>query len=263
MTKPQTKMEQPDHLSRDALQAFDNLFGLHPGYRPVHAKGILLSGTFTPSSSTRTLTGAPHVSRPPVPIALRVSDFSGIPAIPDYDENASPRGFAVRFYLTEHVHTDIIAHSVDAFPTRTAEEFVEFLRAIGAKGPGGPKPTPTESFLATRPAALAFVQAPKRILTSSAKESFYSVSVYKFTNNEGVSKSAATASFLGTATIISSHPRPSRRTRVFSSTKLRTELRMARSGCVSWFRWHRMEALTIPPSSGLLTVLWRNSALSS
>ena len=135
MTKPQTKMEQLDPLSRDALQAFDELFGLHPGYRPVHAKGILLSGIFTPSSSIRTLTRAPHVSRPSIPIALRFSDFTGIPAIPDYDENASPRGFAVRFYLAEHVHTDIIAHSVDAFPTRTAEEFVEFLRAIGASGP--------------------------------------------------------------------------------------------------------------------------------
>jgi catalase len=109
MTKPQTRMEQPDHLSRDTLQAFDNLFGLHPGYRPVHARGILLSGTFTPPPSIRTLTRAPHVSRPFSPIALRLSDFTGIPAIPDYDENASPRGFAVRFYLTEHVHTDIIA----------------------------------------------------------------------------------------------------------------------------------------------------------
>lgn len=188
MTKPQTKMEQLDPLSRDALQAFDELFGLHPGYRPVHAKGILLSGIFTPSSSIRTLTRAPHVSRPSIPIALRFSDFTGIPAIPDYDENASPRGFAVRFYLAEHVHTDIIAHSVDAFPTRTAEEFVEFLRAIGASGPGAPKPTPIESFLAAHPAALAFVQAPKPITTSFAKESFYSVSAYKFTNNEGVSK---------------------------------------------------------------------------
>jgi hypothetical protein len=98
-------MQQPDLLGRDALQAFDNLFGLHPGYRPVHAKGILLSGTFAPSSSIRTLTRGPHVSRPLIPIALRISDFTGIPAIPDHGENASPRCFAVRFYLAEQVHT--------------------------------------------------------------------------------------------------------------------------------------------------------------
>jgi len=187
MAKPQTKMEQVDTLSRDALQAFDDLFGLHPGFRPVHAKGILLSGVFAPSSTVQALTDAPHVSRPSIRVAVRFSDFAGVPSVPDYDENASPRGIAVRFYLAEHEHTDIIAHSVNAFPTRTVEEFLEFLRAIHASGPGTPKPTRLDSFLSSHPAALAFVQAPKPIPTSFAKESFYSVSAYKFTNGEGVS----------------------------------------------------------------------------
>jgi catalase len=187
MPKPQMKTEQPDPLSRDALQAFDDLFGLHPGFRPVHAKGILLSGTFTPSTEVRALTKAPHVNRPSIRIAVRFSDFAGIPSVPDYDENARPHGIAVRFYLAEHQHTDIIAHSVNGFPTRTVEEFLEFLRAIHASGPGTPKPTPIDSFLSSHPAALAFVQAPKPIPTSFAKQSFYSVSAYKFTNRKGVS----------------------------------------------------------------------------
>jgi len=93
---------------------------------------------------------------------------------------------AVRFHLAEHVHTDIIAHSVDGFPTRTAEEFVEFLRAARASGPGAPKPTPIEAFLGAHPAALAFVLAPKPTPTSFAADSFYAVSAYKFTNKEGV-----------------------------------------------------------------------------
>ena len=185
MTKPQMQI---DSLSRDALQAFDDLFGLHPGFRPVHAKGVLLSGTFTPSTSVAALTKAPHVNRPSIRVEVRFSDFAGIPTVPDYDENASPRGVAVRFYLAEHSHTDIIGHSADGFPTRTSEELVQFIRAIHASGPHAPKPTPLESFLASHPAALAFVQLPKPIPTSFAKESFYSVSAYKFTNNEGASK---------------------------------------------------------------------------
>src|SRR5580693_5918257 len=98
MTKPQTKMEQPDALIRDTLQAFDDLFGLHPGFRPTHAKGILLSGTFTPSADVGELTKALHVSRPSIRVAVRFSDFGGVPSVPDYEENASPHGIAIRFY---------------------------------------------------------------------------------------------------------------------------------------------------------------------
>jgi catalase len=188
MAQAQKQMQQPDPLSRETLQEFDNLFGLHPGYRPVHAKGILLSGTFTPAAGVSALTKAPHVNRPSIRVEARFSDFAGVPAIPDNDENASPRGFALRFYLADHVHTDIIAHSANAFPTRTIEEFLQFVRAIGATKPDMPHPNPIEAFLGAHPAALAFVQLPKPIPASFSKESFYSVSAYKFTNGEGVSK---------------------------------------------------------------------------
>lgn len=177
-------------LSRDALQALDNLNGgVHPGFRPAHAKGILLSGTFTPSPSGSSLTRAAHIQRQSTPVTVRFSDFAGVPTVADNDPNAaSPRGIAIRFHLAEHVHTDIVAHSVDGFPTRTAEEFVEFLRAAGASGPDAPKPSPIESFLGAHPAALAFVQAPKPIPTSFAKESFFAVNAYKFISQDGVSR---------------------------------------------------------------------------
>jgi catalase len=119
---------------------------------------------------------------------VRCSDFGGIPAVPDNDANASPRGFALRFHLGEHVHTDIIAHSTEGFPTRTTEEFVQFLRAVSASGPGAPKPTPIEQFLGAHPAALQFVMAPKPMPASFALESFFGVNAYRFTNAEGVSR---------------------------------------------------------------------------
>lgn len=188
-TKPQAQLEPPDPLSQNLLEAFDNLFGHHPGFRPVHAKGILLSGRFAPSPGSQSLTNAPHITRPSTRVALRFSDFAGIPTVPDFDEEgASPRGCAVRFYLADHVHTDIVAHSIDAFPARTAEEFLEFLRAVAASGPGTAHPTAIEKFLSMRPAALAFVQAAKPIPTSFAREQFFSVSAYKFINAAGVAK---------------------------------------------------------------------------
>jgi catalase len=178
--------DQAAALSRSVLKAFDNLNGSQPGYRPAHAKGVLLSGRFTPSPAGSSLTRAPHLHRPSTPVTVRFSDFAGIPVVPDNDPNASPRGMATRFHLAEHIHTDIVAHSVDGFPARTAEEFVEFLQAAGASGPAAPKPSPIELFLASHPAAMEFVQAPKPFPFSFANESFFAVNAYKFTSEDGV-----------------------------------------------------------------------------
>lgn len=177
-------------LSRDLIAGFDKADGgVHPGFRPAHAKGILLAGTFTPSPEAGSLTRAPHFQRASTPITVRFSDFAGIPTVADNDpQHASPRGFAVRFHLAERIHTDIVAHSVDSFPTRTAEEFLEFLNALLATDPAGPHPNAIEQYLGSHPAALAFVQTPKPIPASFARESFFAVSAFKFTNAQGASR---------------------------------------------------------------------------
>jgi catalase len=176
--------------SRDVLETFDRADGgIHPGFRPAHAKGILLAGVFTPSAEASSLTSAPHIQATSTPVTVRFSDFAGIPTVPDNDaQNASPRGCAIRFHLGEHIHTDIVSHSVDAFPSRTTEGFLEFLNAVLATDPAGPHPNAIEQFLGAHPAALAFVQAPKPIPTSFARESFFAVSAFKFTNAQAVSR---------------------------------------------------------------------------
>jgi catalase len=178
------------NLSRDVIEAFDKADrGPHPGFRPAHAKGVLLTGEFKPSPEAVGLTRAPHVQRVSIPVTVRFSNFAGFPTVADNDsQNAGPRGFAVRFHLAEHVHTDIVGHSVDSFPTRTAEEFLEFINALIATDPAGPHPNAIEQFLAKHPAALAFVQAPKPIPTSFARESYYPVSAFRFTNAGGASR---------------------------------------------------------------------------
>jgi catalase len=93
---------------------------------------------------------------------------------------------AIRFYLAEHVHTDIVAHSHDGFPAHNGEEFLQFIRLAAANRPEAPKPTPLDQFLATHPTVLRFATAPKPIPTSFAHEAFFGVSALKFTNQHGV-----------------------------------------------------------------------------
>ena len=125
-------------LSQKILEQFDAIFGYHPGFRPAHAKGTLLSGTFTPSNEAVSLTIAPHIQRPSTPVIVRFSDSPGVPNIPDNDPHAAPRGMAIRFQLAEHSHTDIVSHSVDAFPARTGEEFLELLKALATSDTSTP-----------------------------------------------------------------------------------------------------------------------------
>jgi catalase len=187
---PLTTDEKLLALSRETIAVFDKANGaVHPGFRPAHAKGIRLTGTFTPSSEAASLTRAPHLHRNSTPVTVRFSDFAGIPTVADNDpQGAGPRGFAVRFHLGEHVHTDIIGHSVDNFPVRTAARLVEFLNAVIATDPAGPHPNAIEQFLGAHPAAMRFVQIPKPIPTSFARESFFAVSAFKFTNADGISR---------------------------------------------------------------------------
>ncbi|KAJ7486019.1 catalase related subgroup domain-containing protein [Mycena galericulata] len=167
-------------LSEEIIAQFDAIFGLHPGFRPAHAHGILLTGTFTPTAEAATLSRAPHFNQASTPVTVRFSSSTGIPLVPDTDPNANPRGFGLRFNLGEHVHTDIIGHSAPAFPTRTGAEFLEFLRALAGGTIG--------DFLGTHPAALAFVQTPKPSPSSFAREGYFALHAFKFTNSEGVTR---------------------------------------------------------------------------
>jgi catalase len=178
-----------DPLITGVLDALVKVAGSHPGFRPVHAKGIMCAGRFTPAPDATTLTRAPHAARDSTPVLVRFSNAAGVPTVADNAPNgASPRGIAIRFSLAPHVHTDIIGHSHDGFPTRTGEEFLELNRALIASGPGAAKPTPIEAFLAAHPKALQFVQAPKPIPTSFAREAFFAVTAFRFTNRDGVSR---------------------------------------------------------------------------
>jgi catalase len=175
-------------LSQEILQQFDTVFGYHPGFRPAHAKGIMLKGTFAPSPEAASLSKAPHLNRPSTPVTARFSSFTGIPVIPDNDPNADPRGCAIRFDLGERAHTDIIGHSTNGFPTRTGQEFLEFLKALAASDLAHLAGSPLEKFLGSHPTALAFVQTPKPPPSSFAREAFFGLTAMRFTNRDGVSR---------------------------------------------------------------------------
>ncbi|KAI2614200.1 catalase related protein [Hypoxylon fragiforme] len=162
------------------VSTLHDIFGPHPGFRPAHAKGILLNGTFTPTAAAAALSKAPHFNLPSTPILARFSSSTGIPELPDTDPNGNPRGFAIRFLLAStprRVHTDIITHSVDGFPGSTGQDALEFFAALrdGLVG----------AYLGTHPKALAFVRAPKPTPVSFGRERYFGVNAFRFVAADG------------------------------------------------------------------------------
>jgi catalase len=167
------------------VDALHSAFGDHH-VRAVHAKGIILEGTFTPSPQAATLTKAFHLQKQKSKVIVRFSDFTGIPDIPDNAGPANPRGFAVKFLMPNGTSTDIIGHSFDGFPTQNPDQFRELLMAIAHSGPDAAKPTELDKFLGLHPVAKVFLTSQK-IPESYTTISYFGVNSFKFTNSNGVS----------------------------------------------------------------------------
>jgi catalase len=116
-----------DALAREAVDAINAISGVHPGHRAAHAKGVLLTGSFTPSAEASALTSAAHMQGEPSRVTVRFSNGGGDPGIPDYAREG--RGMAVKFYLPDGTKTDIVALSLPCFFVRTPEDFIAFTKA--------------------------------------------------------------------------------------------------------------------------------------
>jgi catalase len=136
-------------LHEEVVDAINEISGVHPGHRAAHAKGTLLTGTFTGAGTD--LTTAAHLQGDPVKVTARFSNGGGDPNIPDYAREG--RGMAVKFYLPDGAKTDIVALTLPCFFVRTPEDFLSFTRA--RKDPEQLMP----DWLGAHPEALTAIQA--------------------------------------------------------------------------------------------------------
>ena len=87
----------PDVVTQ-LVETMRALSGPHPGFRPVHAKGIVCSGTFRAAAGARAVSRAPHLQGQAVPTVLRFSNSNGDPNI--HDGIPSARAIAVKVRVT-------------------------------------------------------------------------------------------------------------------------------------------------------------------
>jgi len=179
----------PDPVIRQIVDAMRALAGPHPGFRPVHAKGLVCSGMFRASAEAPRVTRAPHFAGQSVPTIIRFANANGNPTVHDGVPNV--RSMAVKFQLADGKSADILANSVEGFIARTPEELLEFLRAqLPDPASGRPDPDAVPRFLAGHPAGRAFVERlmKKPIPASYAQAIYHAEHAFRFTAADGTSR---------------------------------------------------------------------------
>ena len=165
------------------------LAGSHPGFRPVHAKGIVCSGTFRGAPQARDVSRALHLQGQAVPTVIRFANASGNPEV--HDGLANTRSMAVRFQLADNKKADILANSVEGFPVRTPEDLLALLRAqLPDPVTGQPAPDAVPRFLDGHSAARAFIERLKQkpVPASYGQASYHAEHAFRFTAAGGTSR---------------------------------------------------------------------------
>jgi len=176
----------PESVIRDIVDAMRALAGKHPGFRPVHAKGLVCAGTFRASADAARVSRAPHFGGRPIPAVVRFANAAGNPEVHDGAPNV--RSMAVKFQLVDGKSSDILANSIEGFIARTPEELLEFLRAqLPEPATGRPNPDAVPRFLASHPGARAFVERlmKKPVPASYGQTIYYAEHAFRFTGADG------------------------------------------------------------------------------
>jgi len=169
-----------------AVDAANQVFGRHPGYRALHAKGMLCRGTFTATPAVAALTRAAHLQGDPVPATIRFSNGSGKPHSADNEPDI--RGLAVKLELPDGSKTDIVAQSLPWFAFHDPDGFVEFVLAQ-RRVPSMAWRFP--SYLITHPSMVNAlrVNAPAlRVPESYVSLPYYGVHAFRFVAADGSSR---------------------------------------------------------------------------
>jgi catalase len=168
-------------LTTQIVDAFNRIYGSHPGFRANHAKGIVVEGHFKASPEAAELSRAALFDGSTIPVTVRFSDGGGLPTVPDA---GNPHGMAIKYHLPNGADTDMVILSLKFFPVATGEEFRDLLVAISESGPDAPKPTRLDQFLASHP-SVAKANATAATPASFADENYFGIDAFVFVDKAG------------------------------------------------------------------------------
>jgi catalase len=168
-----------------AIDAANHVYGRHPRWRALHAKGTVLTGTFTAGPQAAGLSRAIHLRGAAHSVIARLSNGSGNPHDPDYAPDV--RGLVVKIELPDGSSTDILAQTAARFPAHDPDQFVAMLLAL--KRPEALWKLPLflarhRDAVAILPAVVSGMRPPRSYATCR----YYAVHAFRWLDAEGGSR---------------------------------------------------------------------------
>lgn len=168
------------------INTFEQVNGLHSGFRRNHAKGVCISGYFESNGRGVALSKAAVFLPDRVPVIGRFALAGGQPFVTDAPKTV--RSMALLFKLPNGEEWRTGMNSIPVFPVRTAQGFHDQLLA-SAPDPatGQPDPAKMKTFLDSHPeTAKAMQLIGNRPISSGFDNSTYnSLNGFRFTNASG------------------------------------------------------------------------------
>src|SRR5262245_52123518 len=162
---------------------FEEVFGVHPGFRRNHAKGVGVSGFFESNGNGVRLSKATVFRPGRVPVLGRFSLGGGNPFAPD--TVSAPRGLGLQFALPDGELWRTAMLHLPVFPFRTPEDFYEQLFAFAPDpSTGQPDPVKAQAFLAHHPESAEALKVIKSQPAPSGfgDAAFHSLNAFRFIN---------------------------------------------------------------------------------
>lgn len=170
----------------EVIDTFQQVNGVHSGFRRNHAKGVCFRGWFESSGAGAELSKAALFPNGRIPVIGRFSLGGGLPYVTDAP--ATVRALAVRFELPDGEEWRTAMINLPVFPVQNVEQFREQLLASATNpATGKPDPEKMKAFVAAHPAtarALPIIQG-RKISSGFADDTYYGLNAFRFIDAQG------------------------------------------------------------------------------
>ena len=175
-------------LTRSTLiEGFRTVFGLHPGFRRNHAKGVVANGYFDSNGAGAKLSKAAVFAPGRTPVIGRFSMSGGNPMMADAP--ATARGLGLAFTFPDSTQWRTAMLNLPVFPDNSPQGFLDRLLASkNDPATGKPDPAAMTAFLKAHPESAAAMAVIKQHPPTPgfADSTFSSLVTFFFVDDAGV-----------------------------------------------------------------------------